>query len=62
MLYLVILALVVVAVCVAFPFTRRDTRLDDVYRFDTARALTTTWAAQPRPTITSPAQGDDDTD
>jgi hypothetical protein len=60
-LYLVLLALVVAAVCVAFPLLRRNNRLDEVDRFHHARSLTTTWASQPQPDVKVPASGDDDT-
>jgi hypothetical protein len=57
-LYLVILALVVVAVCVAFPLVRRNHRLDEVDRFHLARSLTTTWSTEPQPEFRVPAQGE----
>lgn len=47
MLYLILAVLVVVAVLVALPLLRRNTRLDEVDRFHVARSLTTTWAADP---------------
>lgn len=47
MLYLVIFALSVSAVVQTVPLLRRDSRLDEVARFRTARRLTTSWAAHP---------------
>lgn len=58
MLYLVIAALAVVAVCVAFPLLRRNHRLDEVDRFHVARSLTTTWSSEPQPEFKVPAQGE----
>jgi hypothetical protein len=57
-LYLVIAALAVVAVCVAFPLLRRNHRLDEVDRFHVARSLTTTWSSEPQPEFKVPAQGE----
>jgi hypothetical protein len=57
-LYLVIAALAVVALCVAFPLLRRNHRLDEVDRFHVARSLTTTWSSQPQPQFKVPAQGE----
>jgi hypothetical protein len=58
-LYVVIAALAVVAVCVALPLLRRNTRLDEVDRFHVARSLTTSWSAQPQATVLVAAEGDD---
>lgn len=58
MLYLVIAALAIVAVCVAFPLLRRNTRLDEVDRFHVARSLTTTWSSEPPRDFHVPAQGE----
>lgn len=58
MLYVVIAALAVIALCVAFPLLRRNTRLDEVDRFHVARSLTTTWSSEPQPEFTVPAQGE----
>ena len=60
MLYLVIAALVVAAVCVAMPLLRRNTRLDEVDRFHVARTLTTAWSS-PQAQVPAPvaAEGDD---
>jgi hypothetical protein len=60
-LYLVIAALAVVAVCVAYPLLRRNTRLDEVDRFHVARSLTTSWSAQPQAQVHVPAEGEDKT-
>jgi hypothetical protein len=57
-LYLVIAALAVVAICVAFPLLRRNHRLDEVDRFHVARSLTTTWSSEPQPEFKVPAQGE----
>lgn len=58
MLYVVIAALAVIALCVAFPLLRRNTRLDEVDRFHVARSLTTTWSSEPQPELSVPAQGE----
>jgi hypothetical protein len=60
-LYLVIAALAVVAVCVAFPLLRRNNRLDEVDRFHVARTLTTSWSTHPQPPVHIPAEGEDAT-
>ena len=52
MLYLVIFALLVCAVCQVAPLLRRDSRLDEVARFRTARRITSSWA---RPAADGPA-------
>jgi hypothetical protein len=57
-LVLVIVALVLVAVCVAYPLLRRDTVLDEVDRFHVARSLTTTWSTEPQPEVHIPASGE----
>jgi hypothetical protein len=57
-LYLVIAVLAVVAVSVALPLLRRNTRLDEVDRFYVARSLTTTWSSEPQPASQVPAQGE----
>ena len=59
MIYVVISALAVVAVCVAFSLRRRSSRGNEVDRFHIARSLTTTWASSPQPVVVVPAQGDD---
>jgi hypothetical protein len=51
-LYLVIFALLVSAVVQAAPLLRRDSRLDEVARFRTARRITTSWT---RPVADGPA-------
>ena len=61
LLYAVIAALVVVALCVAYPLLRRNHRLDEVDRFHIARSMTTTWATEPRRAVHIPASGDDQT-
>ena len=48
LLYVAVLALVLVAVGLAVPLLRRDSRLDEVDRFRVARGLTTTWATGPQ--------------
>ncbi|MCU1596144.1 MAG: hypothetical protein JWO12_3536 [Frankiales bacterium] len=58
MLYLVIAAFVVVAVCIALPLLRRNTRLDEVDRFHVARSMTTSWSRDPQPEFHVPAQGE----
>ncbi len=58
MLYFVIVALVVLATCLAFPLLRRNTRLDEVDRFHVARSLTTTWSHEPQPEFHVPAPGE----
>ena len=58
MLYAVLAALALVAVVVATPLLRRNTRLDEVDRFHVARSLTTTWASEPQPEFTIPASGE----
>jgi hypothetical protein len=58
-LYVVIAALAVAAVCVAMPLLRRNTRLDEVDRFHVARSMTTSWAAHPQRAVHVPASGDD---
>lgn len=63
MLYLAlsIAVLVVVALCVAIPMLRRNHRLHDVDRFQVARSITTSWAADPTPHAPVPASGDEPT-
>lgn len=58
MLYLVIAAFVVLAVCIAVPLLRRNTRLDEVDRFHVARSMTTSWSREPQPEFHVPAQGE----
>ncbi|MGZ6792851.1 MAG: hypothetical protein ACXVFV_07845 [Mycobacteriales bacterium] len=59
MLYLVIAALVVVALVVATPLLRRPNRLDEVDRFHVARSLTTSWSSgQPAPEQRATASGE----
>ncbi|MGZ6793649.1 MAG: hypothetical protein ACXVGH_09055 [Mycobacteriales bacterium] len=59
MLYLVIAALVVVALVVATPLLRRPNRLDEVDRFHVARSLTTSWSSgQPAPERSVTASGE----
>jgi hypothetical protein len=57
-LVLVIVALVLVAACVAYPLLRRDTVLSEVDRFRVARSLTTTWSTEPQPEVHIPASGE----
>lgn len=57
-LYLVIAALVVVALCVALPVMLRSHAPDEVDRFHVARSLTTTWSSEPQPEFHVPAQGE----
>lgn len=58
MLYAVIAALSVVALLVALPLLRRNTRLDEVDRFHVARSLTTAWSREPVPELKVPAEGE----
>ena len=62
MLYVVLAALVVVALCIAYPLLRRNNRLDEVDRFHIARSMTTTWASEPRRHGHVPASGVDAVD
>lgn len=58
MLYIVILALVVVAAAIAVPLLRRHSVLDEVDRFHAARSITTTWSSEPPPDFKVPAEGE----
>ena len=46
--YLLLAAVVVVLALLALPSLRRGNIVDEVKRFDHARALTTTWSQDPR--------------
>ena len=59
LVYAVIAALAVVALLLALPLFRRNSRLDEVDRFHVARSLTTSWSAQPGPPTRVPAEGED---
>ena len=55
----VIAALLVVAIVVALPLLRRNSRLDEVDRFHVARSLTTSWSSQPASDMPVAAQGEE---
>lgn len=58
MLYVVILALVVVAVVIAGSLLRRHVALDEVDRFHAARSITTTWSSEPPSDVKVPGEGE----
>jgi hypothetical protein len=58
LLYVVIAALVVIALAVALPLLRRTSVLDEVERFHSARSLTTAWSSQPSSQVRIPAEGE----
>ncbi len=58
MLYVVILALVFVAVVIAASLLRRHVALDEVDRFHVARSITTTWSGEAPSDVKVPAEGE----
>ena len=59
LVYAVLLGMVALALLLAVPLLRRNSRLDEVDRFHVARSLTTAWSAHPGPQIRVPAEGED---